>query len=177
MKRRGKSHRLSSFSEGTIVRLCITLLFLFTFNITTHGQVTQCVFIPNVPDEDQPPASQRTNWCTPTAAVNITEYQDNVICNAGAYGVMNNWAPAIASDSIGWFMDTGNLGSPNRFNTTLNSGTYNQDIKPGLEEFVRWDQANLFGHFKPNPDKVGYDWFIQTDYTIGFDFHAAEGQQ
>jgi hypothetical protein len=133
-----------------------------------------CKFIPKVPDENQPPASGQLNWCAPTAAVNIVDYWDNVLRQSGAQGVMDSWTRATANDEIGWFMDTNDMGSPNRFNTVPNSGTYNVDIGLGLDEFVQWDASSLFGYVPPPATKNGYSWSILTDYVSGFSFHKFE---
>ncbi|MFQ5603635.1 MAG: T9SS type A sorting domain-containing protein [bacterium] len=156
----------------------VLIRFLMALSVacsqSVFAQLPTQVFIPNVPDENQPPKSNQSNWCTPTAALNITRYWDDVICEPGANGVMNGWAANVASDTIGWFMDTNDLGSTSRANTGV-KGTINQDIQPGLTEFVRWDRDHQFGNPSlPPVGKMGYDWIVQTVYTNGFDFQAAE---
>lgn len=133
-----------------------------------------CRYIPHVPDENQPPNSGRNNWCVPTAAVNIVDYWDNVMNDPGSIDVMDNWSRAEASDYIGWFMDTGNFGSPNHFNTLDSSGTYNADIVLGLNEFIQWDSSATFGQKPPTASKKSYKWGMAIDYTMGHSLFKSE---
>ena len=133
-----------------------------------------CKLIPNVPDENQPPASGSTNWCAPTAAVNITDYWDNV--QGSISGLQNNWSRNVASDSIGWFMDTNNAGSPARGNQGL-SGTMTPDIGPGIVDYAQWGGVAADGFptpLAPNVKKVEWNCMDSTDVAVGWRFYVTE---
>lgn len=145
-----------------------------TITVSPAAPPAVCKLIANVPDENQPPASGSTNWCAPTAAVNIVDYWDTV--QGWASGLMNNWARSVANDSIGWFMDTNNAGSPARGNQGL-SGTMNPDIAPGIVDYARWGGVAADGFptpFGPNGNKTEWDCHDSTDVAAGWDFYVAE---
>ncbi|UCE19407.1 MAG: hypothetical protein JSV84_03415, partial [Gemmatimonadota bacterium] len=133
-----------------------------------------CKLIPNVPDEHQPPASGRSNWCAPTAAVNIVDYWANV--RGSVPGLQNNWARNVASDSLGWFMDTNNTGSPARSNSGI-SGTMTPDIGSGLVDFAEWGGSIFDTYpvpFAPNSNKTEWECDDSTEVVFGWCYYAAE---
>lgn len=141
------------------------------------GEVEPCpnaVYIPNVPDASQPPASGRGSWCSPTAALNVVAYWELVALSVNSQGLLD---PAdivgqtvrpgsTTSDHIGWFMDTSNMGSPARMNMGM-QGTMDVDIMPGLDEFLRWDAVSLYLYMAPPYPKQGHGWFL------GYSFRPA----
>lgn len=140
----------------------------FSTNITATGGM-----IINVPDEDQPPFSMRTNWCAPTAAINVLDYWDRVM--GWAPGLLDGWWRSLASDFLGWFMDTNNAGSLARANGP-HWGTYHKDVWPGINEFAAWSP---FGNpfpvpFIPPPSKLAYTYTGATDYVRGFPYIMGE---
>ena len=146
-------------------------------------------FIDEVPDTNQPPTvtlvtTVPTNYCAPMAMVNVLEYWDDVMNHANAQNVTAGLAPETAAEYLGYFMDTNNTGSPDRFNNGGLPGTHNLDITPGTVEFVRWDNTHAFPVL-PDPNapalpagKVGYDWAVimtcDTDYNNTLDFYKNE---
>ena len=141
------------------------------------GEVEPCpnaVYIPNVPDASQPPASGSGSWCSPTAALNVVAYWELVAMSPNSQALLD---PAdivgqtvrpgsTTSDHIGWFMDTSNMGSPARMNMG-SQGTMDMDIMPGLDEFLRWDSAALFGNVAPMYGKSAHAW------SLGYSFRPA----
>ncbi len=142
------------------------------FQVTAAPNI---VLIGNVPDENQPPPSGSSNWCAPTAAVNIIDYWDRVMHHTNAVGVMDNWTRGQASDHLGWFMNTNDCGSPRGiFKGDGHKGTYIPDEKLGLIEFSLWDTTWTFGHGKPDTSKRGRCWQVKTDYLGGWGTYKAE---
>lgn len=140
----------------------------FSTNITVTGDI-----ILNVPDEDQPPFSLSTNWCAPTAAINVLDYWDRVM--GWAPGLLDGWWRSLASDYLGWFMDTNRMGSPARLNGP-HMGTYHKDVWPGINEFAAWSP---FGNpflvpFVPPMSKVPYTYTGTVTYINGFQFIVGE---
>lgn len=152
--------------------------------------------IPDVPDTSQPPnqtlitTNPATNYCAPMAMTNILYYWDVIMGHANAAGVTAGLASDILAEYVGYFMDTNNTGSPDRFNGTMfmgAPGTYAADIGPGTLDFIRWDATHPFPVI-PDPGrapalpagKSGYDWTVATQYQIplgdeaGFDMYMAE---
>jgi len=143
------------------------------------------VLIPAVPDHSQPPtqtlgSTATLNFCAPMAAANASEYWDRVVKSSNAVGVDAAWTGRTAAEYIGYFMDTNNSGSVERGNGTDNhAGTYANDVGPGLSEFARWDACHAYdappaAPPQPAPQKMGYTWQIQTDYSIGWARYKAE---
>lgn len=164
----------------------------YTTNVTMNGNYTITAnfglsglkIIANVPDANQPPtqtlpATIPTNFCAPMAVANIMEYWDDVANNASAQNVTAGLIPETVAEYLGYFMDTNNVGSPARANPGF-PGTYNVDILPGIVEFARWDNANLF--LTPPPalpaGKLGYNWGVvstcDTNQTATFNFYKNE---
>ncbi len=142
----------------------------------------QATMILQVPDTQQPVTGSIgnpiNNACAPVSAVNVTEYWDVVRGHPNAFHVNATLIPNTAADYLYYFMDTSNWGSPVRLNGTTfppSNGTYSADIQPGLFEFVRWDNVNLFTTPPPvlPAQKLGYNWTLATDYQAGFPLHVA----
>lgn len=136
-------------------------------------------FIEDVPDVNQPCANPlnvqsfvNVDFCAPTSAVNITEYWDVVAGSAFATYVDGNPNPGPTSvlQFMGWWMNTNDDPAwtnrcPYRANGNPppgSSGTKNDDIAPGLAQYVRWDASNDFGCTPPTllVGKTGYDWTV-----------------
>ena|GEM_PF-4196230 len=138
--------------------------------------------IGGVPDWNQPPASNSTNYCAPVAALNILDYWQNVMNSQHATGLVNpNDASVYPSgsntaDLIGYFMGTNGMGSNCRTNNMAfpTPGTFVSDQDTGLEEYIAWNAANQFCPGDPMPPnwKVGHlGWIVSTDYAGVFGNH------
>lgn len=167
-----------------------------TTTITMNGDYTITAnfgfgtLIENVPDTNQPPTvtlatTVPTNFCAPMAMANILEYWDDVANHANAQNVTAGLIPETVAEYLGYFMDTNNMGSPDRVNNPGLPGTHNLDIAPGTIDFVRWDATH-----PPTPPpvsvppfglpagKLGYNWTMlmncTTDYVLSLDFYKTE---
>jgi len=148
-------------------------------------------FIALVPDASQPPnlplwLPHVANYCSPMAAVNVTQYWDVIMLNPRARFVNGNppMGTQIAAPYIGWWMDTNNHGCLYRANGAIPSyppgnGTYVGDLAPGLAQYVRWDAANNFGCSPPPlpvvplTTKNGYPWTVVTTDNLAQTANAA----
>ena len=139
--------------------------------------------ISGVPDWNQPPASNSTNYCAPVAALNILDYWQNVMNSQPASGLVDpndaNVYPSGSNtaDLIGYFMGTNGAGSGCRTNNAANPmpGTYVSDQDTGLEEYIAWNSANQFcpGDPAPPPWKSGHQgWIVSTDLAGVFGNHT-----
>jgi len=133
-------------------------------NATVTARFALGTLIKDVPDTNQPPTSNSTNFCAPIAMANVLEYWDDVANHVNAQNVTAGLIPETVADYLGWFMDTNNMGRSTRFNPGF-PGTYNLDILPGIAEFARWDAANQFLVPPPPPPalpagKLGYNWGV-----------------
>jgi hypothetical protein len=170
--------------------LACVLFAVLSVTVFAGAAMSQGIYIPNVPDANQPPdttlGGALDNYCAPMSAINITGYWDTVFGHTNAPGVNMGFALKKAAKYMGYFMGTNGQGAPARWNNPLAPlpGTYPVDQDTGFCEYVRWDAANLFGTPPPvlPPSKRGYDWkFTYTDITLpgvslsdGFRFCAAE---
>ena len=153
-------------------------------NATVTAHFALGTLINNVPDANQPPTSNSTNFCAPMAMANILEYWDDVANHANAQNVTAGLIPETVADYLGWFMDTNNVGSPDRVNNFGIPGTHIDDIPPGATEFVRWDATHNYPANPPPPapplpsGKLGYDWAVlpncDTDYNNTLSFYRNE---
>ncbi len=119
--------------------------------------------IAGVPDRNQPPQSGTCCWSVPTAALNILEFWEN---EGLTPGILDGWAPAVAADSIGWFMGTNGTGSPDRLNNSSFpvKGTRVYDVFPGLRDFAAWGGENPDSFsvpWAPNASKT--EWIVDGD--------------
>ena len=140
------------------------------------------MYIPNVPDWNQPPLSGSINYCTPVAVLNILDYYQNVVgCLAGLVDPADqNRYPfnSNTADLIGYFMDTNNSGSICRANGTTYpaaSGTYVADQDTGFAEYLAWNTAGQFcpGDPAPPPWKIGYfNLNVQKDTQVGWNYYV-----
>jgi hypothetical protein len=175
-----------------MARLSGVLLLIALAGIFYTGpSIGQGVYIPNVPDADQPPTQtipstvDSTNYCAPMAAVNITEYWDSVMTHPNAVGVNAALPIKTAAEYLGYFMCTNGSGDSTRMNWSMQwPGTMTIDQQPGLADFVRWDAANMFNTPLPNlpSGKMGYNWrygyldilMTGSNDSVGFDFSAGQ---
>jgi hypothetical protein len=150
--------------------------------VTAHFALGK--LIENVPDTSQPPTNTIptpiiTNYCAPIAMANILGYWDDVANNANAQNVTAGLIPETVAEYLGWFMDTNNMGSPNRTNAGQ-AGTKELDIAPGTLEYVRWDNAHNFTTPPPAlpAGKLGYNWSVlpscDTDYNATLSLYKHE---
>ncbi|UCF77850.1 MAG: T9SS type A sorting domain-containing protein [Candidatus Eiseniibacteriota bacterium] len=167
-----------------------SLLFICTFGIilSAGSAAGQGVYIPNVPDANQPPTpalgTAIVNYCAPMSAVNITQYWDSVMAYSNAVSVNAGLPMKTAAKYIGYFMGTNGQGSPARMNNPSApvAGTRAADQHMGFYEYVRWDSLNMFLTPPPTrpPAKKGYSWtFAYLDSmtvanTVGFNFCASQ---
>ena len=147
------------------------------------------VLIPNVPDWSQPCTDpNRHDMCAPYAAVNIFDYWDagenSTPCSRDEMAAL---LPDTVANHIAWFMDTNDVGSPDRHNGNSNdpnypstSGTYTADQGPGIEEHAKWglpdpDPPFSLPGYPPPTGKAWHDWKVDTHYPTtqddGFDFY------
>ncbi len=165
-----------------ILKKIIPALF---FIVVIHNAIAQSVYIPDVPDLNQPVlpwwGMLPDNACAPAAAANICVYWDDVMRHSNAILLNSMVSPDSVPAFLYYFMDTHNIGDTTRANGTIytmSPGTYTIDIAPGLSDYVRWDSLHLFTTPAPQMTlpaiKWGHDWTIETDKTVGFDFHKTE---
>ncbi|MCK5557441.1 MAG: hypothetical protein KAJ01_03645, partial [Candidatus Hydrogenedentes bacterium] len=119
-------------------------------------------YVPAVPDNVQPPKSGAANWSAPTSVLNVVEFWQVVGADPDSQGLIDPAdlvpgpgvrASSVTSDHIGWFMDANSAGSPNRKNEKDgHRGTYDKDIGPGFDEFLRWCPRDMFGYPFAVPD-------------------------
>jgi hypothetical protein len=154
-------------------------------NATVTAHFALGVLIENVPDANQPPTSNSTNFCAPIAMANVLEYWDDVANHVNAQNVTAGLIPETVADYLGWFMDTNGVGSPDRVNNPGWPGTHKLDIMPGTVEYVRWDATHNYPASPPPPPapplptgKLGYDWGIivtcDTNKTATFNLYVNE---
>ena len=159
-------------------------------NATVTAHFALGTLIDDVPDTNQPPTQTLvttnpiTSYCAPIAMANVLEYWDDVANHANAQNVTAGLIPETVAEYLGYFMDTNNVGSPDRVNNVGIPGTHKNDIMPGTVEFVRWDATHAFPVL-PDPikpalpaGKLGYDWGIivtcDTNKTATFNFYVNE---
>jgi hypothetical protein len=143
--------------------------------------------IEDVPDTNQPPTATltppppQTNYCAPMAMVNILGYWDVVMGHANAQNLTAWLQPPnlkTVAEYLGYFMDTNNIGSPDRLNgIDGHMGTWDKDIGPGTMDFVRWDGTHpppTAPPFGLPAGKLGYDWTVTWDVAGNFTFYKAE---
>ena len=154
-------------------------------NATVTAHFALGTLVENVPDTNQPPTSNSTNFCAPIAMANVLEYWDDVANHANAQNVTAGLIPETVADYLGWFMDTNGVGSPDRVNNPGLPGTHKLDIMPGTVEYVRWDATHNYPASPPPPPapprpagKLGYDWGIivtcDTNKTATFNLYMNE---
>lgn len=122
--------------------------------------------IQGVADANQPPPNtlalgNTSNWCAPMAASNIFDFWDNEVNHQYASSMTAGNPSSIVSDYVGWFMDTNDVGSPDRINGGA-LGTLNDDIGNGMYDYATWDGAAPSANTYPTPStqmagKTGYN--------------------
>ena len=163
-----------SFGNATAAQTTFTMP---AQDVTVTAHFALGTLIENVPDTNQPPTSNATDFCAPIAMANVLEYWDDVMNHANAQNVTAGLIPETVADYLGWFMDTNNVGSPDRLNNGGIPGTHINDIGPGTMEFVRWDSTHNYPVNPPPPPppalpggKLGYNWLVgwncDTDYNL-----------
>lgn len=144
----------------------------------------QVMIIPDVPDLQQPIdpwwGNLPDNACAPVSAANICVYWDDSIHHSNAVGLNSGLIADSVPSFLYYFMGTNGMGDPTRANPSyfgITPGTITMDIDTGFKEYVRWDTSNMFYTPKPFPipiTKMGFNWKISRDETMGFHFHLNE---